>query len=192
MLKPMAGPGRLQVGQEQVPERFLGGGGAEQPEHRFPCGVVWGIMEMVEAAVQVEIALLGAAGALHQLQRRVHAASDEERLDGGVRVVAGLDAPPGEDAPAGVVGEERLQPQLCPVLPFDWGSARMEQGIDAAWREEDAHGAGVADLHGLRAQLLDLPGVVEEGQGHRYGFSGLEPLLECSCTVKKQATENKR
>ena len=97
MLQPVAGTGRLQVGQEQIPECRLGRWGAGQPEHRLPLGAFRYVMEVRKAGVQVEVALLEATCALHQLQRRVHALPDEQRLYWGVRVVAGLDAPPGED-----------------------------------------------------------------------------------------------
>ncbi len=157
MFQPVIGAGRLQVGQEQAPERFLQGRGAEQPERCLSCGIIRDIMEIVKTGIQAEIAFLEAAGALHQLQGRVHTAADEEEPYGRVRVVAWLDAPSGEDPPADMVGKECLYPQLSLVLPLDRRSSCMEQGIDAAWCKKDSHDAGVADLHGLRAQFLDLP-----------------------------------
>ena len=175
MLQPVAGTGRLQVGQEQIPECRLGRWGAEQPEHRLPLGAFRYVMEVRKAGVQVEVALLEATCALHQLQRRVHALPDEQRLYWGVRVVAGLDAPPGKNALAGMVGEQGLHLQFCPVFPLHRRAAGTEQGIDALLGEQDAHGPGVAYLHRLRAQLLDLPGMVEywEGHGERGGLPGI-------------------
>ena len=114
-------------------------------------------MEIVKTGIQTEITFLETAGAFHQLQGRVHTASDEEDPYGCVRMVAWLDAPSGEDSPAHMVGKECLYPQLSLVLPLDRRSSCMEQGIDAAWCKKDSHDAGVADFHGLRAQFLDLP-----------------------------------
>ncbi len=61
----------------------------EQPEHGFPCGVIRYVMEIVEAVIQIKTAFLETAGTFHQLQRCIHAASDKDGLDRGIRLVTG-------------------------------------------------------------------------------------------------------
>ena len=169
MFQPVVRAGRLQVGQEQVFQSLQQGRGAEQPDHGNPCSVIWYVMEKVEAGVQIEVALLEAACALHQLQCRIHALPDDEGLDGGIRVVAGSAAHAGEDSPAGMVGEQRLYLQLRPVFPFHQCAACAEYGIDAFRGKQDAGSPGIVDLYGFRAKLLDFAGVVKGRQRHITG-----------------------
>ena len=67
----------------------------------------------------------------------------------------------GKDSLAGVVAKQRLQPQLRPVFPFHGGIPGVIQDIDAAFRQEDAHGPGTVDLDGLLPQRFQLSGVIE-------------------------------
>ena len=180
MFQPVVGAGRLQVGKEQASQSLQQGRGAEQSDHGNPCSVIGDIMEKVKAGIQIEVAFLEAASALHQLQCRIHAFPDDERLDGGIRVVAEPAAHAGEDSPAGMIGEQRLYLQLRPVFPFHQCAACAEYGIDAFRGKQDAGGPGIVDLYCFRAKLLDLAGVVKGRQRHIIGWhrSGLCSRLE--------------
>ena len=171
MLQRKLRVGRMQVGEEQPPQTFRHLRGAQHPEQDLSRMAERNIVETVKAFVQAKVASPEASGARHQLQCGVHVPADEKGADRGIGTVCRLQVPAGEHPATDMVAKHRLHAQLRPVFPLEQGVPGVEDRMDAAGCQQDALHSGVANLRVLVAELLDLPGMIEDRQGKRGGIT---------------------
>ena len=110
-------------------------------------------MKKIKAGIQTETGFAEAAVAAEQLQTGIHMISDKQGFDRGI-VGVSCQVFVRKDSLAGMVTEQRFQPQLCPVFPFHGGVAGVIQDVNAVLCQQDSHGPGAADFYGFVSQLL--------------------------------------